>query len=89
MLGNFSFWEIFLIFVVILLLFGARRIPEIAGSMGKGIREFKKSLNEVERSISEPDRPANRLPNEEYRERPRPTAAPAADEVPEPKRLLR
>src|SRR5690606_16193352 len=64
-MGNFSFWEIFLIFIVVLLLFGAKRIPEIAGSMGKGIREFKKSINEVERSIQEPDRPAARLPKEE------------------------
>ncbi len=57
--GNFSFWEILLIFVVVLLLFGAKRIPEIAGSMGKGIREFKRSLSDVERSISEPDKPSS------------------------------
>jgi len=34
--------EMFLALVVVLLLFGAKRIPEIAGSFGKGIREFKK-----------------------------------------------
>ncbi len=77
-MGNFSFWEIFLIFIVVLLLFGAKRIPEIAGSMGKGIREFKKSINEVERSIQEPDRPVSRFPREEAKERP----------ASEPKRLL-
>ncbi len=60
-MGNFSFWEILLIFLAILLLFGARRIPEIAGSLGKGIREFKRSVGEVERSINEPERPAPRL----------------------------
>lgn len=87
-MGNFSFWEIFLIFIVVLLLFGAKRIPEIAGSMGKGIREFKKSINEVERAIQEPDRPAARLPKEEARERPVVAAAEAEPERPEPKRLL-
>lgn len=87
-MGNFSFWEIFLIFIVVLLLFGAKRIPEIAGSMGKGIREFKKSINEVERSIQEPDRPVSRLPREEARERPAAAAAEAEPERPEPKRLL-
>lgn len=88
-MGNFSFWEIFLIFIVVLLLFGAKRIPEIAGSMGKGIREFKKSINEVERSIQEPDRPVSRLPREEARERPATAAADVAEaERPEPKRLL-
>lgn len=89
-MGNFSFWEIFLIFIVVLLLFGAKRIPEIAGSMGKGIREFKKSINEVERSIQEPDRPVSRLPREEAKEQPAATAANEAAEAepPEPKRLL-
>ena len=43
--------EIGLLLVVCLLLFGAKRIPEIAGSFGKGIKEFKKSVNEVQNSI--------------------------------------
>jgi len=60
MLGNFSFWEILLILLAILLLFGAKRIPEIAGSFGKGIKEFKRSLSDVERSITEPE-PRDRL----------------------------
>ena len=38
MIGNLGMWEIMLIFLLVLLLFGAKRIPEIAGSMGKGIR---------------------------------------------------
>ena len=49
--GNLGFGEILIILVVVLLLFGAKRIPEIAGSMGKGIREFKKSLNDVQSSV--------------------------------------
>jgi sec-independent protein translocase protein TatA len=53
MFGNLGFGEIAVIFLVILLLFGAKRIPEIAGSFGKGIREFKKSVNDVDRSIRE------------------------------------
>ena len=40
--GNMGFMEILLILVVVLLLFGAKRLPEIGASMGKGIREFKK-----------------------------------------------
>jgi len=47
MLGNLGFPELLIIMVVILLLFGAKRIPEIAGSMGKGIREFKKNIQAV------------------------------------------
>ena len=60
---NLGFGEILLVLLVILLLFGAKRIPEIAGSFGKGIREFKKSMSEVQREITEPERPrAERLP---------------------------
>ncbi|HEX6815024.1 MAG TPA: twin-arginine translocase TatA/TatE family subunit [Gemmatimonadaceae bacterium] len=46
--GGFGIEKLLLIFVIILLIFGAKRIPEIAGSMGKGIREFKKSINELQ-----------------------------------------
>jgi sec-independent protein translocase protein TatA len=86
-MGNFSFWEIALIFLAILLLFGARRIPEIAGSLGKGIREFKRSVSDVERSITEPERPAARLPADQ----PPPVRSETAktdDDRPEPRRLL-
>ncbi|HUQ18345.1 MAG TPA: twin-arginine translocase TatA/TatE family subunit [Gemmatimonadaceae bacterium] len=51
MLGNLGFPEILIILVIVLLLFGAKRIPEIAGSMGKGIKEFKKNINEATREI--------------------------------------
>jgi sec-independent protein translocase protein TatA len=43
--------EIGLLLLVCLLLFGAKRIPEIAGSFGKGIKEFKKSVSDVQTSI--------------------------------------
>ena len=37
-------WEMMILLVVVLLLFGAKRIPEVAKSLGSGIREFKKSV---------------------------------------------
>lgn len=40
-------FEIILIFAVTLLMFGAKRLPELATGMGKGIRDFKRSLNGV------------------------------------------
>ncbi len=40
-------WELFIIFLAILLLFGAKRIPEIAQGMGKGIRDFKKAMKQT------------------------------------------
>ncbi len=43
-LGNIGIWEYVLIGAVIMLLFGARRIPEVARSLGRGIVEFKRGL---------------------------------------------
>lgn len=44
-------WELALIFLVILLLFGAKRLPDIAHGMGKGIREFKKAVKDTQGEI--------------------------------------
>ena len=52
MFGNLGFPELLIIMVVILLLFGAKRIPEIAGSMGKGIKEFKKNIIDATREVT-------------------------------------
>lgn len=49
--------EILLIFLVILLLFGAKRIPEIARGLGKGIREFKDATNDIKNELTVADRP--------------------------------
>jgi len=54
MLGNLGFSELLIIMVVILLLFGAKRVPEIGASFGKGIREFKRSLSEVTDAVNTP-----------------------------------
>lgn len=44
---NFGAGELVIIFIVILLLFGAKRIPDLARSMGKGISMFKQGMNEA------------------------------------------
>lgn len=48
LIGGIGVQELVLIFAIVLLLFGARRLPEIARSMGKGIREFKGALKDEE-----------------------------------------
>lgn len=75
--------EIGLLLLVVLLLFGAKRIPEIASSFGKGIREFKKSMSDVQSSIDAPASSEPRaLPPAQMQMREE--SAPAR----EPKRLL-
>jgi len=89
MLGNIGFPEIMIILVIVLLLFGAKRIPEIAGSMGKGIKEFKKNINDATRDLNSSDAPGyeSRLSAAELEAR---RAASETEEPvrPEPKRLV-
>jgi len=84
MFGNLGFSEILLILLVILLLFGAKRIPEIAGSFGKGIKEFKRNMNDIGSPDLPPpaDRGSLRAPDTER------TADAKEEARPEPKRLI-
>ena len=50
-LSNLSGWELILIFAVILLFFGAKRLPELSESLGKSLRRFKKATSEVEDEV--------------------------------------
>ena len=43
----FGGWEILIIMVMVLMLFGSKKIPEVARGLGKGIREFKRITNEI------------------------------------------
>ena len=54
-IGGFGMGELIVIFLVALLLFGAKRLPEIGSSLGKGIREFKGSVREIEHEIKAGD----------------------------------
>ena len=74
-MGELGIDKILLILAAALLLFGAKRIPEIAGSFGKGIREFKKNMNE----IGAPEPPQASLPPQQARQ--------PEEARPEPKRL--
>jgi len=47
--------DIFVILVLVLLLFGAKKLPEMARSLGQGIREFRKSTHEITRDLDEPE----------------------------------
>jgi sec-independent protein translocase protein TatA len=86
-LGNLGFTELLMILIIVLVLFGARRVPEIGASIGKGIREFKKNINDADREIREPIRDALRSDRISGGE---PSVPRREDEEvrPEPKRLM-
>ena len=93
MFGNLGFGELMVIMVIVLVLFGAKRVPEISASFGKGIREFKRNLNDVEQSVTNAVA-APPVPDQSRRAwEPLPPVEPAHDATVEdrdrePKRLL-
>ena len=50
-LQNLSSWEIVLIFLVVLLFFGAKRLPDLFRSLGKSVKEFKSATSGIEEDI--------------------------------------
>ena len=52
MIGNIGMGELLLIFLVVLLVFGAKRIPEIARGLGRGLREFKEATREISNELN-------------------------------------
>lgn len=61
MFGNLGAGEIILIVLVVLLLFGAKKIPELARGIGKGMSEFKKGLKDVENEIKSTDADSKKI----------------------------
>ena len=51
-LGVFGPWQIVLIVLVILLLFGGKKIPELMRGLGKGVKEFKNGMDEVNKDLN-------------------------------------
>ena len=52
-IGSLGGWEIAVILIFLLVFFGAKRIPELARGMGRGIREFKDATKEIKNEIEE------------------------------------
>jgi sec-independent protein translocase protein TatA len=92
--GSVGIWEVILILAILLLVFGARRLPEIGSALGKGIREFKSSVRDIESEISRPDRtqrdlPRSEAPQKEETPREVETSAPSEAEKPSDERASR
>ncbi|PLX30463.1 MAG: twin-arginine translocase TatA/TatE family subunit [Ignavibacteria bacterium] len=52
MFGNIGGWEILIIIFLILIFFGAKKIPDLAQGLGKGIKEFRKAAKDIQDDIS-------------------------------------
>lgn len=79
-MGSLGPFEIIAILLVILLLFGAKRIPEIARGLGKGIREFKDATNDIKKELTVEVPPPRQVQPPTVSQTPQQTAyAPPAD----------
>ena len=69
MIGDIGAGELILILFIVLILFGANRIPELAKGLGKGIREFKQAMNnateEIKRVAEDPPKKPTPPPSDE------------------------
>ena len=87
MLGG---WEVVLIFAVVLILFGAKKLPELARGLGQGIKEFKKATREVSDEIqnatddSQAPAPQRKLPAETSQSQSGQPASTSAPGTPKP-----
>jgi Tat protein translocase TatB subunit len=62
MFGTIGFWELFLIFVVALIVLGPKRLPEAARTIGKFYREIMGVINDVKSSVNEPMKEVKNIP---------------------------
>jgi sec-independent protein translocase protein TatA len=63
MFGNLGTGEIILILLIILIFFGAKKIPELAQGLGKGLREFRKAARDIQEDIDKPQEEDKKLEN--------------------------
>ena len=59
---NFGPVELILILIIVAMLFGVGKLPEVFGSVGKGIREFQRALRDTRDEIERPDAPRSAAP---------------------------
>jgi sec-independent protein translocase protein TatA len=75
-------WELIILLVIALVIFGPKRLPEIGGSLGKGIREFKKATGDDDTSSSAARQqipPPNATVDTRVPEQPAPASSAATD----------
>lgn len=87
---NFGIPELLVIFLVALIVFGPRKLPELGRTLGKGLNEFRRASNELKRTLDDEIRAAERQVAIAPTPPPAPTPipAPAPPEASEPPALL-
>ncbi len=58
-------WELVLIILIIVLIFGGKKIPELMKGVGKGVKSFKQGLNEIDEQVNQADGGSKPAPKED------------------------
>lgn len=80
-----SLTHILLLLVILLLLFGAKRLPEIGGALGKSIGEFKKSMRDIQQDVNAPPHGQLQPPPQQPPATSQPAAPPSQQQSNNPK----
>lgn len=81
-MGSLGWPEIIAILVIVLVIFGPKRLPEIGRSLGKGIKEFKKSTSELQEHLTKEEPAAPKIETADKVAEPEKVAEPAATAEP-------
>jgi TatA/E family protein of Tat protein translocase len=84
MFGSLGFPELIVIFVIALIIFGPRKLPEIGKSLGKSLAEFKKASNELRNTLEEEIRIEEQRDRDKVAQPPAPPPAPPAAQAEPP-----
>jgi len=82
MFEGLSLTHMLFFLVIILLLFGAKRLPEIGGALGKSIGEFKKSMRDMQNEVNAPPPPPSAPRADQTTQPPPATSQPSVREMP-------
>ncbi|WP_207457173.1 twin-arginine translocase TatA/TatE family subunit [Azospirillum sp. SYSU D00513] len=81
-MGSFSIWHWIIVLVIILLLFGAGKLPSVMGDLAKGVKAFKSGMKDDEDDKPAPAASTTTIQHEVPPAAPRPGAAPGVSEAP-------
>ena len=88
MFGSIGMPELIIIFVIALIIFGPRKLPELGKSLGKSLAEFKKASNELRNTLEEEIRIEEQKDAAKQTQPSTPTATPHHEHVDEPARTI-
>ncbi|MBC7134196.1 twin-arginine translocase TatA/TatE family subunit [Oceanibaculum nanhaiense] len=81
---SIGFWQVILILVIVLIIFGAGKLPKVMGDVAKGVKSFKSGMKDEEETTSEPAKTLDQTPSQTADTASAPSTAPDESKKNEP-----